>query len=215
MKSSFKNSDGQGIVENLVRIIKTNVERLTELDGQIADGDHGINMDKGFSITGRRLDEQTLNLADSLILLGDVLLSEIGGTMGPIYGSLFIELGDGCQSYEDIDSKLYLKMFNNAKDAVVSLGSAEVGDKTMMDTLVPGINALEKSVSGGETFTECLQKMSLASKQGMDSTKEMMAKVGRSARLGERSRGVLDAGAVSCYLIVKEMADSIQVLLKG
>ncbi len=213
MSEFFKNADGMIIVENLIVCIKANVEYLSQVDGAIADGDHGINMQKGFTITERRMQGQNLNLTDSMNLLGDVLVSDIGGSMGPIYGSYFIELGDGCRGTENVDKHTYLKMYRTALDAVLSLGKAKLGDKTMLDTLIPAVNSLEKAVSEDRSFKECLELMSAAAADGMNATKDMVAKIGRASRLGERSRGVLDAGAVSCQLIIVDMTKSVLALI--
>ena len=94
---------------------------LSEVDGKIADGDHGINMQKGFTITGQRIEGKPLSYTESLNVLGDVLVSEIGGSMGPIYGSYFIELGDGCQGIDDVDKATYLKSYETASGSGPSL----------------------------------------------------------------------------------------------
>jgi dihydroxyacetone kinase-like protein len=188
---------------------------LTEVDGKIGDGDHGINMNKGFSITGTRLEGKDYNFSEAIEVLGDVLVSEIGGSMGPIYGSLFLEFADGSSNQEEIGKETYLSMWEGALEAVLSLGSAKLGDKTMLDTMIPAVETLKTSVAEGKTFSESLKDMSSAAEDGMKSTKDLVAKIGRSARLGERSRGVLDAGAVSCNLIVDTMATTIITLLSN
>ena len=213
MAETFKNNKGQVVLENLVECIKSNVDYLSEVDGKITDGDHGINMQKGFTITGQRIEGKTMSYTESLNVLGDVLVSEIGGSMGPIYGSYFIELGDGCQGVEDVDKAAYLKSYETALEAVLSLGSAKLGDKTMLDAMIPGVEALKTAVEADKPFAVCLDEMTAAAKAGMEATKDMVAKVGRSARLGERSRGVLDAGAVSCSLIIEDMGKTIKGLL--
>ena len=214
MGDTFKNSKGRIVVENLVVCIKENVDYLSEVDGKIADGDHGINMQKGFTITGQRIEGKSPSYTEALNVLGDVLVSEIGGSMGPIYGSYFIELGDGCRGVEDIDKATFLKSYETALEMVLSLGTAKLGDKTMLDAMIPGINALKAAVESDKPFAVCLDEMTAAAKAGMEATKDMVAKVGRSARLGERSRGVLDAGAVSCFLIIEDMGKTIKKMLQ-
>lgn len=213
MNDTFKNNEGMVIVTSLIECIKTNVDYLTELDGKIGDGDHGINMQKGFTITGQKLEGKQLDFSGAMNLLGDVLMSDIGGSMGPIYGSYFIEMGDCSRNQEFIDKKIYLSMYEMALEVVISIGAAKLGDKTMLDTMIPGINALKESVENNKLFAVCLDEMVSAAKAGMESTKDMIAKIGRSARLGERSRGVLDAGSVSCFLIIQDMAQSIKKLI--
>ena len=213
MKETFLNASGKVIVENLVSTIRGSVEMLTEVDGKIGDGDHGINMNKGFTITGTRLEGKDLSFSEAIEVLGDVLVSEIGGSMGPIYGSMFLELADGSSDQEEVGKETYLAMWSSALEAIMSIGNAKKGDKTVLDTLIPAVETLKTSVEEGKTFPECLTDMSSAAEEGMKSTKDLVAKIGRSARLGERSRGVLDAGAVSCNLIIHSMATSITSLL--
>lgn len=213
MKETFANREGKIVVDNLIACIKENVELLTEVDGKIGDGDHGINMNKGFTITGTRLEGKDLSFSEAFDVLGDVLVSEIGGSMGPIYGSYFLELADMSSDKDEIGKELYLEMYQSSLEVVLSLGSAKLGDKTMLDTMIPAVETLIESVKADSSFADCLSDMSSAAEAGMKSTKDLVAKIGRSARLGERSRGVLDAGAVSCFLIIDSMAKSIKALL--
>ena len=105
-------------------------------------------------------------------------------------------------------------MLSDALIAIQSISIAKVGDKTLMDTLIPAVEAFSAEVEKESSFEEALDAMTNAARAGMESTKDLMAKIGRSSRLGERSIGVLDAGAVSCFLILNSMALSIKKLLK-
>jgi dihydroxyacetone kinase len=98
--------------------------------------------------------------------------------------------------------------------AIQSISPAQPGDKTLIDTLHPAVMTYKKAVDDGKTFTEALVEMKIAAIEGRDSTKDMVARLGRASRLGERSRGVLDAGATSCCLILETMASSILEILK-
>ncbi len=204
-----RNSDGKGITYAIVQEIQANREYLSEIDGLIGDGDHGINMSKGFTLFWSKAKEQELNLASALNLLGRTLLTEIGGSMGPIYGTFFIEMSKQIRDIEEIDSAAFGKMLNAALSHIQSLGNAQVGDKTLVDTLAPAASAYHMALDDGKDFSECLILMKKAAMEGRDSTKDLMARMGRSSRLGERSRGVLDAGAVSCCMILCAMADAM------
>lgn len=210
---SFKNADGKLIVTGLIKTIQDNKNYLSDVDGAIGDGDHGINMNKGFTICQERLDGQNYNLSESLKILGTVLLTEIGGSMGPLYGSLFRSMSKACKNIEDINKIVYLDMLQTSYDKIVSIGGAKVGDKTLIDTLYPALEAFKESVAKDKSFKECLEEMSKAAEKGKNSTIDLVAKIGRAARLGERSRGVLDAGATSCYLLLNSMAISMNDLL--
>lgn len=108
-----------------------------------------------------------------------------------------------------------LKGLESASQAVMSLGNAKVGDKTMVDTLAAAVDAYKKAASSGADFAEALAAMAKAAEQGKESTRDVVAKVGRASRLGERSRGFLDAGAASCAFLLQSIARSISALLAG
>ena len=210
---SFANKDGMPIVKNMIRAIQDNKEYLSEVDGAIGDGDHGINMNKGFSICEKRLEGKDFSLSESLSVLGKVLMMEIGGSMGPLYGKFFMGMFKASKEQQTIDKEVFESMIKNGLDGIVEIGNAKIGDKTLLDCLIPAQQAFSKAAADGLDFDEVLRIMKDAAEKGKDSTKDLVAKVGRSSRLGERSRGVLDAGAVSCNLILQAMADSILKLI--
>lgn len=211
---AFKSDQGRSIVLELVKTIQDNAAYLSEIDGAIGDGDHGINMSKGFTLAGERLGEQA-DLSGGLRVLGDTLLTEIGGAMGPLYGTLFLEMADACQGKTAIDAPTFGRMLDAALAAVQDLGGAKVGDKTLMDTLVPAREAYAAALAGGDSFAGALQQMAAAAERGKESTRDLVAKIGRASRLGERSRGHLDAGATSCYLILKSLGDAMTARLSA
>jgi phosphoenolpyruvate---glycerone phosphotransferase subunit DhaL len=143
-------------------------------------------------------------------MLGQVLLAEIGGAMGPLYGSFFIDMGTACGDAPAVDNEVFGKMLKAGIAAMQDLGGAKVGDKTMMDALVPASEEFEKAVSEGASFSDALNRMTDAAERGKEATRGMIAKLGRASRLGERSRGILDAGAASCSLILKSFSDTFQ-----
>lgn len=212
--SKLLNSQGKSVVEKMILAIQENKEYLSEADGAIGDGDHGVNMNKGFTICQKRLEGKDFSFSDALALLGDVLLTEIGGSMGPIYGTMFIEMSGRAAGTEEIDAALFSEMLKSALNGLYGLVDARAGDKTLMDVIIPAQAAFEQAASRGKTFKECLDMFAAAAKAGRDSTKDMIAKFGRASRLGERSRGVLDAGSVSCALILETMANGIKEYLQ-
>lgn len=213
MKSSFPNAGGRVVVDNLAVVIKENKVSLSQIDGAIGDGDHGINMAKGFSMAEERI-EAGASLTEALQVLADVLMSEIGGAMGPLYGGFFKGLMRASKGKEAIDAVAFGEMLDQAIAAVQRLGEAKVGDKTLLDTLDPAVKAFHSGVASGKPFMDALADMASAAEKGRDSTVGLVARVGRSSRLGERSRGVLDAGAASCCLILQSVAKSVTALLE-
>lgn len=212
--ASFKNSEAGSIVLDLIKTIQTNKDFLSEVDGKIGDGDHGINMNKGFTMTENKLKDKTYSMSEGLTILGATLLEDIGGSMGPLYGVLFDEMAMASEESEDVDADVFKEMVVNAVAGVQDIGNAQVGDKTLLDTLIPATEAYTKALEDGKDFSAALDDFKAAAKAGWQSTENMVAKIGRASRLGERSRGVLDAGATSCYLMMNSLAESIQKLLK-
>jgi dihydroxyacetone kinase-like protein len=134
--------------------------------------------------------------------------------MGPIYGTFFLKMGEAAKSSMNIDKGLFFRMLVQARKGLQEIGNAQVGDKTLIDTLVAAENALQKSIEKGDDSVKALHAMVEGARSGMESTKEMVAKLGRAARLGERSRGTLDPGATSCFILLEAMALKTTELFK-
>ncbi len=196
------------IVPDMVAAIVLEQGFLSEIDGKIGDGDHGINMSKGFRLAGERLSDGA-GLGQGFTTLGDTLLGDIGGSMGPLYGTFFTEMADALNGAERIDAARFSAMLRAGVDTVADIGGAKPGDKTLMDVLVPAQAAFDAAHGRGEEFAACLTAMTAAAAAGLESTRDMVAKVGRASRLGERSRGTLDAGAASCNLLLATLADGL------
>lgn len=205
----FRNNEGKPVLMNMVRAIQENKAYLSEVDGLIGDGDHGMNMNKGFSIFEKRFAEADITFSEGLDELGMVLLNEIGGSMGPIYGTIFAAMAETAGDAGEITLELLSRMFNSALAALFDIVDARVGDKTLVDTLSPACAVLEEGAKTGKPFAQALKCMKEAAEAGKESTRDLAARYGRSSRLGERSRGVLDAGAVSCCILLTAMADGI------
>jgi len=203
---SFSIEAGGKIVTDLVPVIQENKQYLSDLDGKIGDGDHGINMSKGFTLFQQEVDAEAGNLPQNLKTLSRVLMSSIGGSMGPLYGMLFRGMAKACAGHETVNKQVFGHILQGGLAEVRKVSDAQVGDKTLMDVLVPAVEAYSQS---NGNFVDSVEAMRQAAIAGRDSTEDMIAKVGRSSRLGERSRGVLDAGSVSCCLILESMADTI------
>lgn len=209
----FLNSQGKSVLEKMARAIQDNKAYLSEVDGLIGDGDHGMNMNKGFTIFLERIEAQDeVAFTDGLEQLGMVLMNEIGGSMGPIYGTVFMEMADAASGEEEIAADTLARMLNAGLTGLYDIVDARVGDKTLVDTLEPAYRALNDAAQSGASMKQALANMKEAAQKGKESTKELVAKYGRSSRLGERSRGVLDAGATSCCIILCALADGISEL---
>jgi phosphoenolpyruvate---glycerone phosphotransferase subunit DhaL len=212
--STFKNANGKPVLLKIVDAIQENKAYLGEIDGLIGDGDHGMNMNKGFSVFKTRFQDKTFSFSKGLDELGTILLNEIGGSMGPIYGTILMDMGEAAEDLDNIDLEDLINMLEAGLNGLCQIVDAKVGDKTVVDTLSPAVDSLKESVASGSNYTQALEKMKIAAQEGRDSTKDMVAKFGRSSRLGERSRGVLDAGATSCCIILTAIADGMAELLE-
>ncbi|MFG1174341.1 dihydroxyacetone kinase subunit DhaL [Erwiniaceae bacterium CAU 1747] len=207
MTMQISTRHGSQLVSELVTVIKRNRDYLSEIDGAIGDGDHGINMAKGFSLCGEKLNQQQ-SLAEAFDTLSDALMEGIGGSMGPLYGSFFMGMADRIRPKSFLTAEDFADMLRAGLTELQDISEAGVGDKCLMDTLIPAVEMAERRAAEG--YPIMLEAMGEAARRGRDSTRDLVAKIGRASRLGERSRGVLDAGAVSCCLLLEQMAACAQ-----
>lgn len=191
--------------------IEEHKEYLSELDGAIGDGDHGVNMAKCFRLVKAKLDETPDKEFETIIKnVAMVVLNSVGGAMGALYGTFFMRLGQASVGKTVLGVKNLMEMFQEAEKGILEIGQAKIGDKTLVDTLSPAVRSLEKDAQAKESLETALTNLDEAAKLGMESTKDMVAKMGRASRLGERTRGHQDAGATSCYLMIKAMVSAFQ-----
>lgn len=183
-------------------------EFLTDLDREIGDADHGLNMNRGF----RKVKEKLPTLADKDIgtimkNTGMVLLSTIGGASGPLYGTFFIKAAETVMAKEELTVTDLYHMYQEGTERIIARGMAHPGDKTMVDTL----NAIVESLKARQEspLSSALADALLAAEQGMKSTIPMRAAKGRASYLGERSIGHQDPGATSSYLLFKTLCDVV------
>jgi phosphoenolpyruvate---glycerone phosphotransferase subunit DhaL len=211
---TFTNQQGAIIINKMITVIQDNKQYLSDIDGLIGDGDHGINMNKGFTMCREELEKIPGDLAYSAKVLSKILIMKIGGSMGPLYGKMFKGFASELEGKSEIGIEEFGNSLNAMLLAIQSISPAQPGDKTLIDTLHPAVLAYQKAADEGKPFSEALIEMKNAAIEGRDSTKDMAARLGRASRLGERSRGVLDAGATSCCLILETIADEACRLIK-
>jgi dihydroxyacetone kinase-like protein len=202
--------DGKDVVLSIIVAVESNKAWLSEIDGAVGDGDHGVNMAKGMAMVKEKIETAGGDMGALLRLTGMTLLANIGGAMGPIYGTFFMKMGKASEGKDSVTKGDLLAMLSSALDGIKQRGGAKVGDKTLVDTLEPAVKGFEEAVISGADLPAALDRMIEAARAGMEGTKELVAKVGRSSRLGERSKGTIDAGAASCYLILKAFGESLK-----
>jgi len=196
-------------LEAMCDTIETEKDYLSELDGAIGDGDHGVNMAKCFREVKKKLAQSTA--ADMNTLFNDVgmvVLNSVGGAMGALYGTFFLKMAQESAGKSELGLGDLVRMFQTAEQGILDIGKASPGDKTLLDTLAPALRALEQGAKDGLSLPEALANFEQAAEKGMKSTTDMLAKMGRASRLGERTIGHQDAGATSCYFILRALASA-------
>ena len=197
-------------LKNMCDTIEDEKEYLSELDGAIGDGDHGVNMAKCFREVKKKLAESSAQDVGALFKeVGMVVLNSVGGAMGALYGTFFLKLSQESAGKAEVNLSDLVAMFQTGEQGILDLGKANRGDKTLIDTLSPAVRAIEAAAKEGNTLVGALADFEQSAKQGMESTKDMLAKMGRASRLGERTIGHQDAGATSCYFILRSLASTI------
>ena len=191
--------------------IEEQKDYLSELDGAIGDGDHGVNMAKCFRGVKKNLEAlEVTDVASVMNCVGMEVMNSVGGAMGALYGTFFLKMAISSVGKNEVALGDFAAMLTEALDGILSIGKAQVGDKTLVDTLTPAVDAVVSASEGGKSLDEALTDFVAAAKTGMESTKDLMAKIGRASRLGERTIGHQDAGATSCFFILQALARSIK-----
>jgi dihydroxyacetone kinase-like protein len=190
-------------------IINENNAYLTQLDSDIGDGDHGANMNRGMQAVLTILP----GLADKdigtiLKTVGMKLVSTVGGASGPLYGTIFTYMGNATAGKMELTLDDWIAAMQAGYDGVVMRGKAQPGDKTMVDALMPGLQALKAKRDEGASLPDALNAAADATKQGMEATIPLVARKGRASYLGERSAGHQDPGATSSWYLLKTAADT-------
>ncbi len=194
----------------VARVLEENKDYLTKLDAAIGDADHGINMDRGFKKVMSQLPGvQDKDIGSILKTTGMALISSVGGAGGPLYGTLFMRAGMAVANKYELTDEDLVHMWEAAVDGVIQRGRAQPGDKTMVDALLPAVEAMKKALEEGADTVEILRRGVAAAEEGMKATIPMQAKKGRASYLGERSIGHQDPGATSSYLILKALLDVV------
>jgi phosphoenolpyruvate---glycerone phosphotransferase subunit DhaL len=188
--------------------VDANKEQLTQLDAAIGDGDHGINMNRGMSAVLGKVDETGEDVGALLKTVGMTLVSTVGGAGGPLYGTLFLQMGTAVSGKAELDQDDWAAALDAGIAGVQARGKAEPEDKTMIDALIPGREALKAALAEGATFEDALRRSADAAGQGMRDTVPLVARKGRASYLGERSAGHQDPGATSSHLLLEAAAEA-------
>lgn len=196
------------IVEGMAKKIEAEKEYLTELDNEIGDGDHGINLARGFEAVEKKLPSLAGGDIGALLKgVGMQLVSTVGGASGPLYGTAFMKAGMACKGLTEIDGPAFVKAMEAAVDGIKMRGKATEGEKTMLDALCPALKVMQDDVAAGKSLKEALQDAAQAAEKGVEYTKTIIATKGRASYLGERSLGHQDPGATSLLYLLQVLAE--------
>jgi dihydroxyacetone kinase-like protein len=193
-----------------IKIIKHNHQYLSRLDAETGDGDHGVTMLRAMNkvetlIAGTK----TIEMKTLIYDIGWALLGIDGGSTGPLFGSLFMGMSDGMGDQGTLDGLAVATMFEAGLAAIQEQTKAKVGDKTMIDALIPAIDALRKSATEGKDIEAMFREAALAAETGASSTKALQAHFGRAKHQGTRTIGHQDPGATSTALIFQGFLDGL------
>ena len=190
--------------------VRAERDHLVQLDAAIGDADHGINMTRGFEAVVQALGSDSGSPPGKLLVLaGRTLVSTVGGASGPLWGSALRSGGRVLGDQPSFDGQQLVDVLAAALASVKDLGTAALGDKTMVDALEPAVDTLRERIRAGDTLTHALDGASLAAEAGMRATIPLQARKGRASYLGERSVGHQDPGATSTALIIRALQRAV------
>ncbi len=181
-------------------------QELVALDTAIGDGDHGTNMNRGMVKAMEKVGAaEQPDVGAVLKTVAMALVSTVGGAAGPLYGTLFLQMGNALAGQQEVDLETYAGAWRKGLEGVQARGKAVAEDKTMVDALIPGVEALERASDLDDGLRAAVQ----AAQEGMKATIPLVARKGRASYLGERSQGHQDPGATSTYYLFKSAAEAL------
>jgi phosphoenolpyruvate---glycerone phosphotransferase subunit DhaL len=208
--SSISYGEAVAWINRFADVIAEQRQELTRLDTAIGDADHGTNMDRGMRAAIERVGaiEGDDDIGAAFKAVGMALVSKVGGAAGPLYGTLFLQMGNATAGASELDLAGWSDALAAGLKGVETRGKAEPGDKTMVDALMPAVEALHRAQNDGAELSAALEQSAAAARKGMEDTVPLVARKGRASYLGERSAGHQDPGATSSYLLVQAAVDT-------
>jgi dihydroxyacetone kinase/dihydroxyacetone kinase-like protein len=195
------------VVRTIAETAVENEKYFGDLDAVVGDGDFGYSLARGFEklLEGWDALDRT-DVGTFLKKSGMTITSRIGGTSGPIWGTAFMRAGIAAGSDKEVSGEQAVAMLRAAVDGIKARGQSDVGDKTLLDALVPMADTLEQQLKQGRSVADALTATAAATRESAEATKDMVAKRGRAAYTGERSKGSVDAGAMAVAVIVERIS---------
>lgn len=198
------------VIKAISEKIEADKDFLTELDNVIGDGDHGINMARGFHAVEEKLPSlEGQDIGGILRTVGMTLVSTVGGASGPLYGTAFMKAGMAMKGKTEVNMDDFLQIIQVSIDGVKMRGKAVQGEKTMLDAMIPAEEAMQKAKADGKDDKAILEAGVAAAKAGVEYTKTIKATKGRASYVGERSIGHQDPGATSFTDMLEVIAAAV------
>jgi dihydroxyacetone kinase phosphoprotein-dependent L subunit len=201
-------SDVEWAVRVMAETVVANEAYFGDLDAVVGDGDFGYSMARGFEIVLSGWDEfDRADISTFLKKVAVTITSRIGGTSGPIWGTGFLRAATTAAGEDSLDADRIVAMLRAAIEGIKARGGAELGDKTLLDALIPATDAIEERAKAGSPAAETLRAAAERARSAAEATRPMLAKKGRAAYTGERSVGTLDAGAVAVAVLLEALSE--------
>jgi phosphoenolpyruvate---glycerone phosphotransferase subunit DhaL len=201
-------ADVEAVVRTIATVAVDNEKYFGDLDAVVGDGDFGYSMARGFELVLQGWNDfDRTDIGTFLKKVAVVITSRIGGTSGPIWGTAFLRAGAAAGAADRLSPDQVVAMLRAAIAGIMARGKSDVGDKTLLDALVPAVDAAEAAVLEGGTAASALRAAATTARERAEATRSMIAKRGRAAYTGERSIGTLDAGAVAVAVMFEALAD--------
>ncbi len=201
-------TEAEFVVRSLTQTVIDNESYFGELDAVVGDGDFGYSLARGFEVVAENWDDY--DRTDAGVFLTKIAMAisgRMGGTSGPIWGTAMLRMGSSLKGKEEFTAADVVAGLRAAVAGIQARGKAELGDKTLLDALVPAIDTLEQQIAAGVSSAEAVAMMAAAARKAADDTAQLQARRGRASYTGERSIGSVDAGAMAVAVILERLAE--------
>jgi phosphoenolpyruvate---glycerone phosphotransferase subunit DhaL len=201
-------ADVEAVVRTIATVAVDNEKYFGDLDAVVGDGDFGYSMARGFELVLSGWDDfDRADIGTFLKKVAVVITSRIGGTSGPIWGTAFLRAGSTAGAAEQLEAEQVVAMLRASIEGIKARGRSDVGDKTLLDALVPAVDVIEERAGSGDDMAGTLRAAAVVARERAEATRSMQAMRGRASYTGERSIGTLDAGAVAVAVMLEALAD--------
>jgi phosphoenolpyruvate---glycerone phosphotransferase subunit DhaL len=202
-------ADVEVVVRTIAQVAVDNEKYFGDLDAVVGDGDFGYSMARGFELVLADWDSfDRSDIGTFLKKVAVVITSRIGGTSGPLWGTAFLRAGGAAGSATQLSAEQVVAMLRASIEGIKTRGRSDVGDKTLLDALVPAVDTIEKHAADGDSVASTVRAAAVTAREQAEATRQMQAMRGRASYTGERSIGSLDAGAVAIAVMLEALADA-------